>query len=160
MVNFSVQADFLQMQFHWLYRSSTCGNCPVWSMLWDQQAKLQLHPCLYISVHECNGLMTNIHKEKPIDCDKYSTRYKMWFIFSPSLGGQDRDVKDKLTKSKDLSLQIRENDWYSFSGRGYRWNIAWTKSHFDKKLEPGDQWPLQYICNLPRERRTQNITTM
>lgn len=36
-------------------------------------------------------------------------------------------VKNVLTRSSDLSLYIRENDWYSFSGRGYLWKIGWKR---------------------------------
>jgi len=31
----------------------------------------------------------------------------------------------QLTISNDLSCEIREKDWHSFSGRGYLWKIAW-----------------------------------
>lgn len=34
------------------------------------------------------------------------------------------NAERKHTKSKDLSLQIRENDCCSFSGLGCRWNVA------------------------------------
>ena len=34
-------------------------------------------------------------------------------------------IKESLTRSSDLSLYMRENDWYSFSGRGYLWKIGW-----------------------------------
>lgn len=37
------------------------------------------------------------------------------------------NTKYILTKSSDLSLYIKEKDWYSFSGRGYRWKIGCSK---------------------------------
>lgn len=42
-----------------------------------------------------------------------------------------------LTKSKDLSSYIRENDWYSFSGRGYLWNIGCSEDQEQSESSHG-----------------------
>lgn len=50
------------------------------------------------------------------------------------------DYKRTLTRSSDLSLYIREKDWYSFSGRRYLWKIGWN--HKQIKIKKFNQMEL------------------